>query len=360
MRKSGSTAVRVAFVSDSTPERNGVGAYYTDLIEQLDPERFQIAFACPGRLKARIRFPLPGDSTQYVHLPSPRHIGRLMRELRPNVIVVATPGPWGMLGLRWARKLDARLLVGYHTDYAGVTDLYRNSLLRLMSRRYFRRVDRLLFRHAEQVLGNSEAMVRQAQSQGARNARLIGTLIPRLLLETPPVKPRDPVESLLFAGRLAREKRITDILEAAEALPELGFVIAGDGPLRDQVETAARSIQNLHYVGWQSRAGLLEQFDRSDALILPSEFESFGNVALEAMARARVALVTPTCGIAHWPELARHMILIDPDRPLAHSIRGFADLSAGQRHKLACDSRQAAVGLNRASLDQWRQLLAAR
>jgi len=351
--------VRVAFVSDSMPERNGVGAYYTDLIEQLDPQRFEVEFACPGRVPARLRFPLPGDATQRVHLPSPRRIGALMRRLKPHVIVVATPGPWGMLGLRWARKLGARLLVGYHTDYAGVTDLYGHSLLRVLSRRYFRRVDRLLFRHAERVLGNSEAMVDQARAQGARAAERIGTLVPKLLLDTPPQPVREQVEAVLFAGRLAHEKRIAEVLEAAGSLSGIRFVIAGDGPLREAVEHAAARLDNLEYVGWQTRAGLLDYFDRSDALLLPSEFESFGNVALEAMARQRVALVTRTCGIANWPELARHLQIIDAERPLARAISGFATVPFNERAERARAARQAAMALNRDSLGQWERLLRA-
>ncbi|MGB0514480.1 MAG: glycosyl transferase family 1, partial [Wenzhouxiangellaceae bacterium] len=69
MPESSRRPVRVAFVSDSMPERNGVGAYYTDLIEQLDRQRFEPVFLCPGNLPARARFPLPGDATQHIYLP---------------------------------------------------------------------------------------------------------------------------------------------------------------------------------------------------------------------------------------------------------------------------------------------------
>jgi len=347
----------VAFVSDSMPERNGVGAYYTDLIEQLDPNRFEAEFLCPGRMPARARFPLPGDATQHIYLPPTRRFARRMRAFRPDVVVVATPGPWGMLGQRWARKLGARLLVGFHTDYAGVTDLYRNPLLRVLSRRYFQRIDRMLFRHAEEVLGNSEAMVEQALAQGARAASRIGTLVPRLLLDTPRRPLAREFSTVLFAGRLAREKRVHAVLKAAEALPSLRFILAGDGPLRAEVDKAAARLDNLEAVGWQSRAGLLDQFDRADALVLPSEFESFGNVALEAMARARIAIVTPTCGIVNWPELARHLVVLPPDQTLDRTLAELRGGPPERRQAIADGGREAALALNRASLAHWEQLL---
>ena len=184
-------SVRVAFVSDSMPERNGVGAYYADLIAQLEGTEFAPTFVCPGgAASGGFHFPLPGDATQQVFVPSPREFRGIMKRLKPHVVVVATPGPYGMLGVRWARKLGVRLIVGFHTDYAGVTDLYQGSLLRLFSRGYFRVVDRVMFRYADHVLANSAQMIEQAEAMGARKVSRIGTLLPKSVLETERVSPR--------------------------------------------------------------------------------------------------------------------------------------------------------------------------
>ncbi|MDT8448924.1 MAG: glycosyltransferase [Wenzhouxiangellaceae bacterium] len=355
--------VRVAFVSDSMPERNGVGAYYTDLIEQLDEVSdsggFESIFLCPGReAGGRLHFPLPGDTTQKVFLPSPRRFGGVMRRLEPDVVVVATPGPYGMLGVRWARKLGARLIVGFHTDYAGVTDLYGASLLKWLSRGYFRRIDRLMFRKADHVLVNTAPMIEQARRIGAREVSRIGTLVPRVFLTTPLVPPRETFGRVLFAGRLAPEKRLDRLIGAAERRPELQFAIAGDGPLKNDVRTAAGRLPNLEYLGWLGRETLLGEIDASDALVLPSEFESFGNVALEAMARCRIALVTRTCGIADWTRLARHMVVFDLDEPLDEVLAGTANRPARERIALAQGACEVARELNRTSLRQWVELLA--
>lgn len=350
--------VRVAFVSDSMPERNGVGAYYADLIAQLDGQGFAPTFLCPGgAASGGFHFPLPGDATQHVFVPSPREFRRMMKELRPQVVVVATPGPYGMLGVRWARKLGVRLIVGFHTDYAGVTDLYQRSLLRVFSRGYFRVVDRLMFRYADHVLANSEQMIRQAEALGARKVSRIGTLLPKPVLETALVPPRPKLDQVLFAGRLAMEKRLHTVIEAAEKLPGIRFVIAGDGPLKKDVENAAARLSNLDYLGWLSRPQLLAQMDAADALVLPSELESFGNVALEAMGRGRIAVVTDTCGIVNWPELAEYMAIFGLDTPLWQVLENVGDWTDARRIALAEGACRAARELNRTSLDQWRRLL---
>jgi len=348
---------RIAFVSDSMPERNGVGAYYTDLVEQLDPVRFRILFLCPGMTLSRLRMPLPGDRTQALVLPPPWRIARALREFAPDVIVAATPGPWGLLGVRWARRLGARLIVGFHTDYAGVTDLYGRSVFRRLSRGYFRRVDRLMFERADHVLGNSMAMIEQAERMGARKASRIGTLVPRKMIETPPAPPPMRLLRILFAGRLAPEKRIDTVLDAAKKLPGLEFGIAGDGPLRAEIEKAAARLPNLHYLGWRDRDALCDELDRSDALVLPSKFESFGTVALEAMARGRLALVTSTCGIVNWSQLQDGLVVFELDRPLAEVLAEVREWPVERLQAQTRAARAAAVELNRASLAQWATLL---
>ncbi|MFO7762097.1 MAG: glycosyltransferase [Wenzhouxiangellaceae bacterium] len=350
--------VRVAFVSDSMPERNGVGAYYADLIAQLDGRDFAPTFVCPGgAASGGFHFPLPGDATQHVFVPSPREFRRMMKKLRPEVVVVATPGPYGMLGVRWARKLGVRLIVGFHTDYAGVTDLYQRSLLRVFSRGYFRVVDRMMFRYADHVLANSAQMIEQAEALGARKVSRIGTLLPKPVLETAPVPPRPKLEQVLFAGRLAMEKRLHTVIEAAEKLPGIRFVIAGDGPLKKDIENAASRLSNLEYLGWLSRPQLLAQMDAADALVLPSELESFGNVALEAMGRGRIAVATDTCGIVNWPELAEHMVIFGLDTPLWQVLEDVDAWPDARRIALADGACRAARELNRTSLNQWRRLL---
>ena len=58
--------LRVAVISDATPERNGVGSYYSDLVAQLDGRIGRAELFCPdddGQHWHRYMAPpLPGDS----------------------------------------------------------------------------------------------------------------------------------------------------------------------------------------------------------------------------------------------------------------------------------------------------------
>ncbi len=348
---------RVVIVSDSVPERNGVGAYYQDLVDQLAEQCDQVGFLCPDGRSGFLKIPLPGDPTQKIWIPSYRRFAKMMRKMQPECIIAATPGPYGLMGCHWARRLKIPFVVGFHTHYSGVTDQYNNRFLRAFSRFYFNCADWVMFRYADLVLGNSEAMVELALSLGAKRAEVMGTLLPVTSLNKPVVPAREVLGNVIFAGRLAPEKRVHWIVEAAEALPDIGFTIAGDGPLADDVRAASDRLPNLTWLGWVSRSQLLDAMDAADMLVLPSVVESFGTVALEAMARQRLVLVTPTCGIVEWPDLARELFVLGDGESVADGIRRIAALPAGERQAMARNACEAARTLNANSVKHWLSLL---
>lgn len=347
----------VVIVSDALPERNGVGAYYKDLLDQLTELGYEATFLAPNPDRWQLlKFPLPGDATQTVYLPSLFRFRRVMRDIQPRAIVVGTPGPFGLLGTFWARRLKARLIVGFHTHFSSVTDLYSNRWLRGFSRFYFNIADNLQFRYGDQILANSDQMVDLAKSLGAKNVEVMGTLLPTGALK-PATPLRERVEHVLFAGRLAPEKRVQLVVDAARALPHIQFTIAGEGPLKDDINRQAAAIPNLETLGWVSRQELLDAMDTADLLVLPSTVESFGTVALEAMARQRLTLVSKRCGIVDWPNLSGHIYQIEDGENVTMAIQRIATLEPRQRQATAAAARDGALRLNHNSIVHWVNML---
>ncbi len=360
-RGSGSAA-RVLVVSDAAPHRNGVGAYYQDLIGHLEGRLDAIDVVSPhivdGEWRGGWMFPLPGDSTQKFCLPRLGEVRRRIEAFGPDVVVIPTPGPFGLLGARYARRCGARLVVGFHTWYERLAQLYWNRVQGSLTRGYFEVSNRLIFRSADVVLANSREMVEIARRIGAPRAELMGTPVSAGFLDSPPVRPPERVDTVLFAGRLATEKNVDGLLVAARALPAMHFSIAGDGPLRGQVEQAAAELPNLEYIGWLNRDALMVAMDNHDALILPSHVESFGTIALEAMARQRVVIVTENCGISQWPELAVSLEVIPADRPLTDSLAALRECSEFELSARARQARRAVLIHNDWNTDLWLRHLA--
>lgn len=356
-RQSGAATRRVLIVSDAAPHRNGVGAYYQDLMHHLGPRVEQIEIISPsiidGQWQGGWMLPLPGDATQKFCIPNLLRLRQQMEDFAPDVVVIPTPGLFGMFGARYGRQMGARVLVGFHTWYEKLTELYWNRVQGSLTRGYFEVSNRLIFRNADVVLANSDEMVGIAERIGAPRAALMGTPVSPLFLERTPPRAPGSVRSVLFAGRLAAEKNLEGLLDAARALPQLRFSVAGDGPQRALVEAAAAELPNLDYIGWLDRQGLLRAMDSHDALILPSHVESFGTIALEAMARQRLVVVSDACGIADWAELASTLLVKAGDEDVTAVLRRAMMLSEFEVASRARQARQAVVQHNQANLDLW-------
>jgi len=351
---------RIAVVSDAEPDRNGVGAYYTDLVEHLRERVADVVLLGPGGDDGlgSVALPLPGDSTQKLWLPNLVNVRRRLQALRPHAIVVPTPGPWGLLGARLAAGVGAVLVVGFHTHYERLADLYWRNALGAIPRSYMRMANRFLFDRGAVVLANSHAMADAARALGAPRVELMGTPIPRSFFQSdPPPLPRR-VSRVLFAGRLAPEKNIGAVVEAAATLPDIAFTVVGDGPERPALEERAASLPNLDLPGWVPRTQLPSVIDAHDVLVLPSHVESLGTIALEALARGRNVLVSAHCGITEWPMLDRALFRIGDGETVAHALGRVTSLDPTIRARKAAMGAEGAREMNAWAIDGWLRVLA--
>lgn len=352
-------SLRIAIISDAESERNGVGAYYYDLVDHLHDRVDSIELICPGHadIDHGITFPLPGDATQRVWLPPVRQINEKIKKLEPHIIIVPTPGPFGLYGSHLAKKYKAQLVVGFHTHFEKIMDLYWSRWFGYLTVGYFELLNRHLFKKASVILANSDEMVEIASQRSRKPVELMGTPIPRAFVEKPTEPVRDSLKSVLYAGRLAAEKNIETVIEAAECHPELRFSIAGDGPIRDVIEKAAQRLSNLEYLGWLTRSEMLGELDTTDMLVLPSHVESFGTIAMEAMARSRIVLVSSHCGIREWPDLKPGLFEIDENESVSTAISRIKELPPETLKEKSEMARAGAVKLSQWNVDNWLRLL---
>lgn len=109
-----------------------------------------------------------------------------------------------------------------------------------------------------------------------------------------------------MACRLVAQKGVAYGLHAFERIaphiPMARLVIAGDGPLRRKLEKEVQQSQyireRVQFLGW--RDDVLDLMAAFDMLLMPSLWEGFGLVALEAMAQ-RVPVVAS--GVSSLPEI---------------------------------------------------------
>jgi len=105
----------------------------------------------------------------------------------------------------------------------------------------------------------------------------------------------------LLASRLVGRKGVRVALEAAR-LTNLPLWVAGDGPLRGEVENAAlKSRGRVRYVGWVHRAGLARLLAGARSVWLPSLWaEPFGIIGLEALTAGSPVVASRVGGVGDW------------------------------------------------------------
>ena len=91
------------------------------------------------------------------------------------------------------------------------------------------------------------------------------------------------VPRFLFVGQLLERKGVDLLLEAHKAVPDALLTIAGDGPLRPEVERAAAENSRVVYRGHVALDDLPQLYANADALVLPSRYEVWGLVVNEAL-----------------------------------------------------------------------------
>jgi glycosyltransferase involved in cell wall biosynthesis len=109
-------------------------------------------------------------------------------------------------------------------------------------------------------------------------------------------------------GRLTEQKGFDYLLEAfarvRDNVNEAHLVIAGDGERRHALESKARLLNiadAVHFLGWRNDVPSI-MIDL-DALIVPSLWEGFGLVTLEAMALSKPIVAS---NVSALPEIISH------------------------------------------------------
>jgi glycosyltransferase involved in cell wall biosynthesis len=229
-------------------------------------------------------------------------------------------------------------------------------------------VERALQRRAATIVAISEHEKEAAIAAGIDRHRV--TLIRHGLspLTAMPSRSfaREPGSALklLFIGRLDRQKGLDWLLRAIADIPpqRVQLTVVG-APVIDAQHRLA-STENARFLGWLDPSSVSHQLDCADALIVPSRWEGFGLVAIEAMRRGVPVLVSNRGAL---PEVVGHGeagLIFDLDRP--ESLPALLDslcadtlnrLSAAGRARFA--AQFAGDRMNLQTLDLYTTILSA-
>ena len=104
--------------------------------------------------------------------------------------------------------------------------------------------------------------------------------------------------AVLFAGKLEPKKNPLFLVEAAKALPQMHFIIIGNGKLENAIKQAAANVINLTILPFQNQSIMPVVYRLADIFVLPSQGpgETWGLAMNEAIACGKVVVASEKCG----------------------------------------------------------------
>ena len=310
------------------------------------PREAQTTFGSVHRLRV---WSLPGE----LHYPFFRGLSAALARDRPELVHVHTYGTNQVaVARRHRRRFGTPFLLTAH--FHPIWSIEGGRLRHRLRRFYDRRLAGPIVREASAVVVQTREEERLLRSLGFPLPRV--EILPpgyRPLAEPPP-GPRPfsdrfdlPGPFALFVGRLASNKGLLTLIDAfaeiAHEDPAGHLVLVGeDGGARPAVEARVRSLgleRRVHILGHVEDEPLLAAAYREARLtVLPSDYEAFGLVLLESLARGTPVVATRVGGIPEVvdderagllvppgsaPELARALHAVWTDRDLARRLGDY-------------------------------------
>lgn len=224
-----------------------------------------------------------------------------LRRFAPDIVHVINPVWLGVAGLWRARSLGLPAVASYHTDIPGFAARWGMRIAVEPLRRYLR----WIHNQADLNLCPSRATQNELERHGFRRVKVWSRGVNaerfhprqrdaawrRRLTGGHPDAPL-----LLFAGRLAPEKRIDWLRPVLDTIPRARLAIVGDGPGRPALERIFSDGRTV-FTGYLRGDDLARAYAAADVFVFPGANETFGNVVLEAMASGLPVVAARSGGV---------------------------------------------------------------
>jgi glycosyltransferase involved in cell wall biosynthesis len=295
---------KILLVTDAwSPQTNGVVRVLNALLPLIKARGYDVEIIEPSQFTT---FPLPFYREIRLALLPHRRIARVLATYKPDAVCLVTEGPLGWAARSVCKKKGIPYISWYHSHFPLYIDARFQGFLRPVTA-----LIRTFHAGAVRTMVSTLSLKRELEAAGYTNLVLMPLGVDTELFKrnTEVSLPTLPKPVFVYFSRLAVEKNPEEFFRLK--LPGTKLVI-GDGPLRKQLEQTYGGTHT--FVGYKHGQELVDWLSLADVFIFPSRTETFGLVALEALA----------CGIP----VAAHDVM-GPHDIVAEGKDGYLDDELG-------------------------------
>ena len=155
----------------------------------------------------------------------------------------------------------------------------------------------------------------------AEHVKVVYNAFEAAKVDVPPAVINLPVKyKIITVCRLTGWKGVDGLIQMLPELPDLGLVVVGDGPLRDDLIAQAQRLgvdDRVSFAGAVPKEQVPAYLRACDAFVLNSTYEGLPHVLLEAMAAGLPVIATAVGGSKEIIEHGTNGLLVPPYDPLA-------------------------------------------
>jgi glycosyltransferase involved in cell wall biosynthesis len=292
---------RMLWLTDTFEDKNGVSSVLQEMHKEVKRLNLPIDFlVCSSTLQAddhlivvkpMAEFTLPFYQQQPIRIPNLNEIHHLFLENEYDRIMCSTEGVMGAVSLYLKNAYSVPANFYVHTDWLlfarkvlGV-DGHNLNRVRRMLRAFYAGFDQLYVLNSDHQNWFSGKDMDFPQEKIKRTAHWCNdSFYPRKSSKKKLFGCKESEKVILFTGRLSHEKGVLDIVsifpEIEKVIPNVKLVFAGTGPAEEELK---KQLPNAIFLGWIDAKKLPEIYSSADLLILPSKFDTFSCVVLEAL-----------------------------------------------------------------------------
>ena len=336
---------KVLWLTDTFDDHNGVSSVLKSTLKEIQKHDYPIdMLTCHPTLepephllvvKPISQFSLQSLGEQEFNVPNLLEVQRIFERGGYDRIICSTEMVMGLVALYLKKAFNVSTFFFMHTDW--MEFVKRTTALSAHETDRFRRILRAFYLQFDGIFTLNSDHKRWLQSAdiGVNSAKVFSTHhwidAPQPPCVIRAFKPNQP-PILLYVGRISEEKGVFELPDILARIrmryPEAQLWIAGSGPAQKQLSIV---LPDATFFGWVDREALSKLYMDADLLILPSRFDTFGYVVLEAMSHGMPVIAYNCKGPK---DIIQHNIsgyLVDNYDEIAESVIDYQEKSPAEQ-----------------------------